>query len=203
MSRPRATARVVRPALPRELSMADLGPDGAWDLVDGVLRRRSKAAARRAPSGASLPLLALEWFAEPGRLLVVLPVHTHLPNASRHHIHVVATAERRVREAADAYLLALPAPPSIPLPGPWTVELVRLSPGDRVADVDNACAAMKRVQDAVAAWLGCDDGDRARVRWSYEAERASAHGVRATIIGSLDDTFFDPNRSLLRRNTTP
>jgi hypothetical protein len=47
---------------------------------------------------------------------------------------------------------------------PCTVRLVRVAP--RAFDGDNLQRAFKAVRDAVADWLGCDDGDP-RVSWHY------------------------------------
>jgi hypothetical protein len=47
---------------------------------------------------------------------------------------------------------------------PCTVRLVRVAP--RAFDGDNLQRAMKAVRDAVADWLGVDDGDP-RVSWHY------------------------------------
>lgn len=47
--------------------------------------------------------------------------------------------------------------------GPMRVVLVRGAP--RRLDNDNLASAMKACRDAVAAWLGVDDGDEAMVTW--------------------------------------
>ncbi len=72
---------------------------------------------------------------------------------------------RRSRSAAQQLalgrrLLACPRPPL-----PVRVTFVRL--GRRVLDSDNLAGGCKYVQDLVARWLGCDDGDASAVRWAY------------------------------------
>lgn len=62
---------------------------------------------------------------------------------------------------------------------PCEVTITRVGP--RVLDDDNAVASCKGVRDAVAAWLGVDDGD-ARVTWRIVREQGPYSvriGVRA------------------------
>lgn len=49
---------------------------------------------------------------------------------------------------------------------PFVITLTRL--GGKRLDSDNLARSMKAVQDAVAEWLGIDDGDE-RIEWKYEA----------------------------------
>jgi hypothetical protein len=62
---------------------------------------------------------------------------------------------------------------------PLQVTLTRASPG--VLDDDNLCAALKAVRDQVAAQLGVDDGDRARIRFAYEQTRNHSYSVTVDI----------------------
>ena len=55
--------------------------------------------------------------------------------------------------------------------------LIRVSP--RRLDDDNLRGAMKAVRDAIAAWVGIDDGS-ARYEWRYE-QRKGALGVQIFI----------------------
>ena len=57
------------------------------------------------------------------------------------------------------------------------VLLVRMSP--RKLDDDNLRGAMKAVRDAVAAWVGIDDGSE-RYEWCYD-QRKGALGVQIFI----------------------
>jgi len=98
------------------------------------------------------------------------------PNRREHHF----TKARRVRRERWTVRDALA--PFTPPPPPWCVVLVRVAP--RLLDDDNATAAMKATRDAIEGWLGVDDGDRARVRFVVEQERAPTHGVRIVVTHS-------------------
>jgi hypothetical protein len=52
--------------------------------------------------------------------------------------------------------------------------------GMRKMDADNNAASFKHVQDAVAAWLGVDDGD---MQWGYAQTTGSRDGVTVAFIG--------------------
>lgn len=58
------------------------------------------------------------------------------------------------------------------------VTLTRL--GGKALDTDNLAGAFKGLRDAVAAWLGVDDGD-ARVSWRYGQEPGGSVGVRVEL----------------------
>jgi hypothetical protein len=66
--------------------------------------------------------------------------------------------------------------------GPWRVVITRVGP--RVLDDDNRTASAKGVRDAVAAWLGVDDGSES-VRWEVRGEVARGYAVRVQIEGSV------------------
>lgn len=59
---------------------------------------------------------------------------------------------------------------------PIHVHLVRLAP--RKLDSDNLAGSQKHVRDAIAKFLGVDDGDEARITFSYGQEKAKWYGVR-------------------------
>lgn len=54
------------------------------------------------------------------------------------------------------------------------VSLIRLERYGRKMDADNNVASFKHVQDAIAAWLGADDGD---LEWAY-AQAVDAEGCK-------------------------
>jgi hypothetical protein len=54
--------------------------------------------------------------------------------------------------------------------------------GPRVLDDDNRTASAKGVRDAVAAWLGVDDGAES-VRWEVRGEVARGYAVRISVEG--------------------
>jgi len=62
---------------------------------------------------------------------------------------------------------------------PCVVRLTRVAPGTRPLDDDNLRGALKNVRDAVAKWLGIDDGD-SRVTYAYKQERGP-WGVRIEV----------------------
>lgn len=55
---------------------------------------------------------------------------------------------------------------------PCVVTLTRFSPSHKPLDDDNLEGSFKYVRDTVAAWLGVDDGDKAKVRFEYAQQRA-------------------------------
>jgi hypothetical protein len=59
------------------------------------------------------------------------------------------------------------------------VKLIRLERIGRKMDSDNAVGAFKHVQDAIAKWLGADDGD---LEWHYEqsVDADGCKGLRVT-----------------------
>lgn len=83
---------------------------------------------------------------------------------SQHHWVLAALAGmqpptlRAVRDALDARALV--------------VMLTRVGP--RLLDDDDAAGSAKHVRDAVAAWLGVDDGPRGPVTWAYAQRRGKA-----------------------------
>ena len=62
---------------------------------------------------------------------------------------------------------------------PLAVRLTRLHRG-RDMDTDNLAGAHKAIRDALAAWLGIDDGSPL-VRWSYAQERAKVPACRVEV----------------------
>lgn len=59
---------------------------------------------------------------------------------------------------------------------PLHTHLTRLAP--RRLDSDNLAGALKHCRDAVARFLGVDDGDEAMVTWSVGQEQAKMYGVK-------------------------
>lgn len=66
-------------------------------------------------------------------------------------------------------------------PLPVDVHLVRVKAQGRLLDDDNLQGALKSVRDEVAAQLGVDDGDVAKVRFSY-SQAKGAWGVRISVL---------------------
>lgn len=97
------------------------------------------------------------------------------PNA-RLHPQVVARRRRREHQVVSTALRGI-TPPA----GPWRVTVTRVGP--QAMDDDNRTASAKGVRDALAAWLGVDDGDDS-VRWEVRGEVARGYAVRVQIEGS-------------------
>lgn len=91
--------------------------------------------------------------------------------------HWTATAKKRAREReVITRALAGITPPA----GPWRVTITR--GGSRPMDDDNRTASAKGVRDAIAAWLGVDDGDE-RFTCTVRGEVARGYAVRVQIEG--------------------
>ena len=106
-----------------------------------------------------------------GPVVVRVPIALVSPN--RLHAEHWGDRRRRVRAEREAVVEALRgyAPP--PLPVLVTIALVQ----PRRLDDDNATTAAKAPRDAVAGWLGVDDGDP-RVRFRVD-QRRGRPGERA------------------------
>lgn len=100
--------------------------------------------------------------------LLFVRVPMAVPSASnlREHWRSRARRVKAQRFVTTAHLRAMKPPPL-----PLTVVLTRAAP--RRLDDDNLRGALKAVRDAVAAWLGVDDGSSA-VRWEYGQEKTPA-----------------------------
>lgn len=110
----------------------------------------------------------------PAGITITVPVRTHSPNGN-HHWRVVGKHRKTLRTTT---LLALrsafgAAPPFVPT----SVVITRIGP--RKMDSDNAAFACKGARDAIADWIGIDDGDDA-VEWIVRRE-IGAYGVRIEI----------------------
>ncbi len=88
--------------------------------------------------------------------------------------------EARIRAHERATITRALAEVTAP-PGPWDVVVTRQGP--RLLDEVNATTSIKGVEDAVAAWLGVDDGDRAQFRCRAVQTRTKGFGVVITING--------------------
>lgn len=62
----------------------------------------------------------------------------------------------------------------------YRIAFTRLWPGGRPLDDDNLRGAFKHVRDAVALWIGVDDGSKT-LSWDYSQERAEGNGIRIRI----------------------
>lgn len=100
-----------------------------------------------------------------------------LTKNARLHPQAEARARRRERQVIDRALAGIAAPL-----GPWRVVITRVGP--RAMDTDNVCTSAKGCRDAIAAWLGVDDGDSC-VAWEVRGEVARGYAVRVQIEGTV------------------
>lgn len=98
---------------------------------------------------------------------IVIPMQTGRGLNSRGHWRV-AHKRNLAEQEVVAWELARVARPSIPC----SVVLTRFAPSNGLDD-DNLAGSLKNVRDAVAKWLGVDDGDRTTVRYRYTQSRAA------------------------------
>lgn len=92
----------------------------------------------------------------------------------REHHHAKATRARRQRETLSLALYTLGRQPAELLArGRLRVTFTRLASG--TLDDDNLAGAFKACRDAVASWLGVDDGSRGPVTWAYAQEPHKRH----------------------------
>jgi hypothetical protein len=104
---------------------------------------------------------------------VLVPLRTGRGLNDRVH-HMVR--HRMNQGEQEMVLWSIKATRMYPPRPPCTVTLTRISPASRPLDDDNLRGALKNVRDAVAKWIGIDDGDDA-VRYAYAQERGP-WGVR-------------------------
>lgn len=102
-----------------------------------------------------------------------------LPNELR-RIHPQAEARLRRREQQVVTTALAGIEPPV---GPWRVVITRVGP--KPVDSDAAWTSAKSPRDAVAAWLGVDDGSES-VRWEVRGEVARGYAVRVQIEGSAE-----------------
>lgn len=101
-------------------------------------------------------------------ITVTLPVVLRSESNRREH-WAVRMRRRQQQQLAVRLGLLLAFGRERPPWRPRVVRLVRLAP--RMLDSDNLAASCKYLQDAVAAWLGVDDGPSGGIEWLYAQER--------------------------------
>jgi hypothetical protein len=86
-------------------------------------------------------------------------------------------AERHRRKESQQEHMAMVLPMAGRLMQDATVTLIRLERYGRKMDADNNAGSFKHVQDAIADWLGVDDG---RLEWHYAQcnEASQGKGLR-------------------------
>lgn len=147
------------------------------------LTRAATTTERAAKSGLiALPAAGRRYDAATGALVgacAVVP-GLRLRSTNRTNREHWTARKRRVDREHAAVLACLRTQCGVrcPLAPPWRVTVTRVGP--RRMDRDNNVASMKAAIDAVAAWLGCDDGDEARVAWAY-AQARGGYAVRVEL----------------------
>ena len=158
-----------------------LTPHAVMEALDPTRRERLLAINPHLRPGAALSVTrgrvvdaSAQWSG--GRVeLIAKGLRLDLTPNARMHPQVVARRRRREHEVVSAALRGI-TPPA----GPWRVCITRVGP--RVLDDDNRTASAKGVRDAVAAWLGIDDGD-GNAAWEVRGEVARGYAVRVQIEG--------------------
>jgi hypothetical protein len=87
----------------------------------------------------------------------------------------------KLRKQAHYAVDLVTAPIRRPTRFPVVVRISRFSAG--TLDDDGLRSATKAIRDAVAKWIGVDDGDVERVGWDYHQEpcRRGEYGVRVEV----------------------
>lgn len=112
-------------------------------------------------------------------LCIKIPIRTVSELNQREHWAVRAKRNKSQQQAVGLFLNTCK-----PIRVPADVWLTRIAP--RNLDQGNLEASFKHVQDAVAKWLGVDDGDRDNVIWRYDQRKGKPkeYGVIIEIFGS-------------------
>lgn len=101
------------------------------------------------------------------------PIHLVTLENTREHWKAKAAKARFVRGQVVLFLSALAGGKPRP-EAPYAVTLTRHA--SRKLDPGNLEACFKHIQDAVAEWLGVNDGDGKKVRWVYRQKKIAANG---------------------------
>lgn len=186
-SRETLAGAMARPPTTLESLAAALAPEARERLaaIQGDARARAAllgAPPSRSPAeGPSVPRRGPPCavsVSRRGAVLVVSLKGLRLVSAPNTREHWTGRAERaRGDRAVVASALDGVPPP----PGPWTVTITRAGP--KLLDTDNLAGAAKALRDAVATWLGVDDGPAAPVRWEYGQTRGG-YGATLVVVGA-------------------
>ena len=119
-------------------------------------------------------ILTQEW-AEP-IATVLVPVRTVSEANSHEHWRYRQKRAKDQHWHVRVALVAGNAPWNWDERRPFHIHLTRLA--TRKLDTDNLAGSLKHVRDAVAKFLGVDDGDEQKVTWSVGQEKAKGYSVR-------------------------
>ena len=111
------------------------------------------------------------------KMNITIPLKTVSLLNQREAWQVTAKRKKLHRDVVTRHLEGFPKPTL-----PATIFLTRIAPG-RLDPHDNLPSSMKHVVDAIAAWIGVDDGD-GRLRWLYDQKKApkGIYAVRIEIV---------------------
>ena len=174
MTRPPLTVEALAASLTPEARkrLASIQRDArARDALQGVSPR---AAATAGPSTAPRSAPYAPSVVARGLVVALTVKGLRLVSAANAREHWTSRAERS-RDTRGVVSEALRAHP--PPPGPWAVAITRSGPV--ALDTDNLAGSAKALRDAVAEWLGVDDGPTSPVRWEYGQVRG---GYGATVV---------------------
>lgn len=120
---------------------------------------------RASNSRSFAPSYAAVYAQEFARMDVLILHKTISALNAREHFHKKGSRIKKEREAT-AWMLKGKTRPQLPV----NVHLVRTAPSDGL-DGDNLQSALKGVRDQIAEWLRVDDGDTARITFTYDQRR--------------------------------
>lgn len=146
-------------------------------VFPGYSARKKRVAPERDPRTR---VLTLRGEVAPDRRAADLPVVTRNRKSEHAHWSKTGGMTRRQRDDTTMMLRALwGTPPAWPT---YRVSITRVAPSPRPLDDDNIRFAASGVRDAIAAYLGVDDGD-ARYAWVYGQEKSVGrlYGVRIVV----------------------
>lgn len=135
------------------------------------MSKQLTAAKRRRPTTQKMLALYAEQYDFGDHSEVRLTTPLQLVSEANQREHWSAKYKRKVEQQE---FMALVLPMVERFIRHAVVKLIRLERFGRKMDSDNNTASFKHVQDAIAAWLGADDGD---LEWAY-AQAVDADGCK-------------------------
>lgn len=112
-------------------------------------------------------------------LTVTIPGLRLVSEANAHEHWRKRSARAATQRRVTGIVLATASATGGHADSPLVVTITRV--GSRLMDSDNAVGSAKHVRDAVAKWLGRDDGPNCGVEWRVEQRKAKTYGVEIRI----------------------
>ena len=157
-----------------------LTPEQGRQRMELLLRRsragkKARANQKRKVRRSYVSFGQLDQLGDPTAFPVLVPVRT--VSEANAHEHWRARKQR----ASEQHSIVASALRTVERPAlPCTIRLTRIGPGRM--DSDNAVGALKHVRDAIAQWLGVDDGPGGPVTWDYGTQERGDFAVRVEVI---------------------